>query len=225
MLIISPWIMPQVALIDPLLTLKMPKHITAATGLDALTHAIEAYVSRKAQPMTDILALSAIRLLAKHLPVAFDEPSNLEARAATLFGALQAGMAFSNASVALVHGMSRPIGALFHVPHGVSNAALLGVVTEFSLSGNYARYADVAQALGVTPSGDQQKTAEMGAKKVRELIQRLEIPGLARLGVTREKLDPLVRKMADDAIASGSPANNPRLATPEEIIDLYYAAI
>jgi len=225
MLIISPWIMPQVALIDPLLTLKMPKHITAATGLDALTHAIEAYVSRKAHPMTDILALSAIGHIAKNLPIAFGDPSNLEARAATLLGSLQAGMAFSNSSVALVHGMSRPIGALFHVSHGVSNAALLGVVTEFSLSGNYARYADVAQAFGVTPSNNSQKTAEAGAAKVRELIHFLEIPGLARLGVTREKLEPIVQKMADDAITSGSPGNNPRIATKEEIIDLYYAAL
>ncbi|MDR2695590.1 MAG: iron-containing alcohol dehydrogenase [Deltaproteobacteria bacterium] len=225
MLIISPWIMPQVALLDPRLTLKMPRNITAATGLDALTHAIEAYVSRKAQPMTDVLALSAVRLIAKNLPVAFDEPSNLEARAATLLGAFQAGAAFSNASVALVHGMSRPIGALFHVPHGVSNAVLLGPVMEFSLSGNYARYAEVAQALGVAPASDQKKTAEAGAKSVQELIQRLEIPGLAQLGVTREKLEPVVQKMANDAIASGSPANNPRLATPEEIISLYYAAL
>ena len=225
MLIISPWIMPRVALIDPMLTLKMPKHITAATGLDALTHAIEAYVSRKAQPMTDVLALNAVRLVAKNLPVAFEDPSNLEARAATLFGALQAGMAFSNASVALVHGMSRPIGALFHVPHGVSNAALLGVVTEFSLSGDYARYADVAQALGVTPANDPRKSAEAGAAKVRELILRLEIPGLTQLGVTRAKLEPVVQKMADDAIASGSPGNNPRIATKEEIIGLYYAAL
>ena len=225
MLIISPWIMPRTALLDPRLTLKLPKAITAATGLDALTHAIEAYVSRKAQPMTDMLALNAIKLIAKHLPAAFDEPSNLEARAATLLGAFQAGSAFSNASVALVHGMSRPIGALFHVAHGVSNAALLGVVTEFSLAGNYARYAEVAQALGVAPSGDPKKTAEAGAAEVRALIRRLEIPGLAQLGLTREKLEPVVGKMADDAVASGSPANNPRLATREEIIDLYFAAL
>jgi alcohol dehydrogenase len=225
MLITSPMIMPRVALVDPLLTLKMPKSITAATGLDALTHAVEAYVSRKAQPMTDVLALSAIRLISKNLPVAFAEPSNLEARAATLIGALQAGMAFSNASVALVHGMSRPIGALFHVPHGVSNAALLGVVMEFSLSGNYARYADVAVALGVEPSGDVRALAEAGAKRVRELIRRLEIPGLAQLGVTREKLEPVARKMAADAVASGSPANNPRIASPEEIVKLYYEAM
>ena len=225
MLIISPWIMPRAALIDPLLTLKLPRHITAATGLDALTHAIEAYVSRKAQSMTDILALSAVRLIAKNLPVAFDEPSNLEARAATLLGAFQAGLAFSNASVALVHGMSRPIGALFHVPHGVSNAVLLGPVMEFSLSGSYGRYADVAQALGVAPSGDQKKDAEAGAETVRQLIRRLEIPSLAQLGITRDKLEPVVLKMADDALASGSPGNNPRLATQEEIIGLYYAMV
>ena len=123
MLIGSPLLMPQAAFVDSTLTLKMPKGLTAATGLDALTHAIEAYVSVKAQPMTDVLALSAVGLIAENLPIAWRNPADREARAKTMLGALQAGIAFSNASVALVHGMSRPIGALFHVAHGVSNAA------------------------------------------------------------------------------------------------------
>jgi len=225
MLISSPRIMPKTALVDPLLTLKMPKGLTAATGLDALTHAIEAYVSRKAQPMTDILALSAVELISKYLPVAWDEPDNLEARTKTMLGALQAGMAFSNASVALVHGMSRPVGALFHVPHGVSNACLLGEVMDFSLSGNYERYATVARAMGLPNLGDDIKTAESGAAHVRRIIKQLEVPTLTELGVSREKLAPVAEKMAEDAIASGSPGNNPRLATKEEIIQLYYAAL
>lgn len=225
MLIGSPWLMPAVAIVDPALTMKMPKGITAATGVDALTHAIEAYVSRKAQPMSDMVALEGMKLIFNNLPTAWSQPDNAEARAKTLHGALLAGMAFSNASVALVHGMSRPVGALFHVPHGVSNAALLGVVMDFSLSGNYARYADVARALGVAGSGSDKEIAEAGAKKVRDLIAYLEIPGLEKLGVSREKLDPVVGKMADDAIASGSPGNNPRIATKEEMIELYYKAL
>ncbi|MDR1656466.1 MAG: iron-containing alcohol dehydrogenase [Deltaproteobacteria bacterium] len=225
MLIISPRIIPKVALIDPLLTLGMPKGLTAATGLDALTHAIEAYVSRKAQPYSDLYALSAVKLIYKNLPVAWAEPGNVEARSKTLLGALQAGMAFSNASVALVHGMSRPVGAIFHVAHGVSNAALLGEVMDFSLSGNYARYADIAMAMGLPNLNDDVKTAQSGADKVRQLIKDLEVPTLTELGVTKEKLDPVVSKMADDAIASGSPANNPRLATKEEIITLYHASL
>jgi len=225
MLISSPRVMPKVALVDPLLTLKMPKGLTAATGLDALTHAIEAYVSRKAQPMTDLLALSAVALIAQNLPTAWAQPDNLEARSQTMLGSLQAGMAFSNASVALVHGMSRPVGALFHVPHGVSNACLLGVVMDFSLPGNYRRYADVARAMGLPDLGDEVKTAESGAAKVKEIIKKLEVPTLTQLGVSRDKLAPVVEKMAQDAIASGSPGNNPRLATPEEIVQLYYAAL
>jgi len=225
MLISSPRIMPKVALVDPLLTLKMPRGLTAATGLDALTHALEAYVSRKAQPMTDLLALSAIELIAKNLPLAWAEPDNLEARSKTMLGSLQAGMAFSNASVALVHGMSRPVGALFHVPHGVSNACLLGVVMDFSLPGNYQRYAKAARAMGLPDLGDEVKTAESGAARVRAIIKELQVPSLTELGVSKNKLDPVVGKMAEDAMASGSPGNNPRLATKEEIIDLYYAAL
>lgn len=225
MLIGSPWLMPAVAIIDPVLTMKMPKSITAATGVDALTHAIEAYVSRKAQPMSDMVALEGMKLIFNNLPTAWAEPDNMSARANTLHGALLAGMAFSNASVALVHGMSRPVGALFHVPHGVSNAALLGVVMDFSLSGNYARYADIARVLGVKEQGQDKKIAEAGAQKVRELIAYLEIPSLSKLGVSKEKLDPVVDKMADDAIASGSPGNNPRIASKDEIIELYYNAL
>lgn len=224
MLIGSPYLMPRVAIVDPQLTMGMPRHITAATGIDALTHAIEAYVSRKAQPMSDIMALSAVKLLYSNLPIAYAHPDNLEARSNTLLGALQAGIAFSNASVALVHGMSRPIGALFHVPHGVSNAALLGEVMEFSLSGNYARYADIAVAMGAARTDDI-TTAQIGAAKVRELIRQMEIPSLSKLGVSKEKLEPVAQKMAEDAIASGSPGNNPRIATKMEIVTLYYAAL
>ena len=225
MLIISDTLMPQVAIVDPLLTMSMPKGITAATGLDALTHAIEAYVSRKAQPMSDIFALSAVSLLAKYLPKAWTNPDDVEARTNTLLGALQAGIAFSNASVALVHGMSRPIGAIFHVPHGVSNAALLGVVTRFSLPGANQRYAEIALAMGLSDQGSHEATSLAGAEKIEELIRFMGIPGLAELGVSKEQLDANVSKMADDAMASGSPDNNPKIASKDEIIDLYYKAL
>ncbi len=226
MLIGSPLLLPSVAIVDPLLTMKMPRGLTAATGLDALTHAIEAYVSVKAQPMTDVLALSAVKLISRYLPIAWRNPDDKEARAQTMLGALQAGIAFSNASVALVHGMSRPIGALFHVPHGVSNAALLGVVMEFSLSGNMQRYADIACAMGVASADEApEKAARKGAEKVKQIIAELEVPSLSKLGVTKEKLVPVVEKMALDAIASGSPGNNPRQAHKDEIVQLYYNAL
>lgn len=226
MLIGSPFLLPTVALVDPVLTLKMPRGLTAATGVDALTHAIEAYVSVKAQPFTDMLSLSAIRKISRFLPQAWANPENLAARSETMLGALQAGIAFSNSSVALVHGMSRPIGANFHVPHGVSNAALLGVVMEFSLMGAPERFADIAEAMELNVNGlTAMEAAHAGYEKVEALIRHLQIPTLTKLGITREKLDPVVAKMADDAIASGSPGNNPRKATRDEIIELYYAAL
>lgn len=223
MLIGSPFILPSVALVDPLLTASSPPSVTAATGVDALTHAIEAYVSVKAQPMSDVFALSAIKFLSENLRQAWANGDNLEARSLTMLGAFQAGVAFSNSSVALVHGMSRPIGAYFHVPHGLSNAVLLAPVVEFSISGNPKRYADIARAMGEKVEGlGVMEGASKASKAVRELVRDTKIPALATLGVTREKLKTVVGKMADDAIASGSPGNNPRKATKEEIVELYW---
>ena len=222
MLIGSPLLMPQVAIVDPLLTLSCPRGLTAAVGIDALTHAIEAYVSVKAQPMSDIFSLSAIELISSNLRQAWANGNNIEAREKTMLGALQAGIAFSNASVALVHGMSRPIGAYFHVAHGVSNAALLGPITEFSLVGNPQRYADIAMAMGEDVEGlTPMEGAMAAAEAINDLVSDVKIPSLGELGVDKAKLDELAPKMADAAIASGSPGNNPRLATKEEIIELY----
>jgi len=225
MLIGSPFLMPEIAIVDPLLTLSMPRGLTAATGIDALTHAIEAYVSLKAQPMSDIFCLSAIELISGNLKRAWTNGNDIEAREKTMLGALQGGIAFSNASVALVHGMSRPIGAYFHIPHGASNAALLGVVMEFSLTGNPARYARIAKAMGEDISGlTDLEAAQSGAMAVKKLIKDIKVPSLRELGADKEKLDELAPKMSEDAIASGSPANNPRQATKEEIIELYKLA-
>lgn len=223
MLIGSPFLLPRVALVDPLLTVSSPPHITAATGIDALTHAIEAYVSVKAQPMSDVFALSAIKLLSENLRQAWANGDNLEARSLTMLGAFQAGVAFSNSSVALVHGMSRPIGAYFHVPHGLSNAVLLAPVVEFSIVGNPQRYFDIARAMGEKVGRlTVMEGALRAVKAVQELIWDVKVPTLTALGVTREKLENVVGRMADDAIASGSPGNNPRKATREEIIELYW---
>lgn len=225
MLIGSHYVLPRAALLDPQLTLGMPKGLTAATGLDALTHAMEAYVSKKAQPMSEVMALSAIRLIGQNLFKAWNNPGDYEARSNTLLAALQAGIAFNNASVALVHGMARPIGALYHVPHGVSIATLLETVMTFSLPGNMERYADIAVALGVPRKGSAEEIARAGVKIVKGMVNDMGIPSLTKLGVTKAELDKNASKMADDAIASGSPGNNPRIATKEEIIELYYKAL
>jgi alcohol dehydrogenase class IV len=226
MLIASPYIIPRVALVDPLMTLTMPQEITAATGLDALTHAIEAYVSVKAQPITDTLALQAIRVISANLRQAWSNGDNLEARTNMVMGALQAGLAFANSSVALVHGMARPIGAYFHAPHGVSNAALLPTVIEFSVLGNPRRYADIAEAMGEMTEGfSLLDAAYLAAEAVKRLNDDLKVPTLKGLGVEEKKFNSVVKQMAADAIASGSPGNNPRKATPEEIVELYKKAL
>ncbi len=225
MLLLSSHLTPDVAVVDPLLTLSKPKGLTAATGIDALTHAIEAYVSIKAQPLTDIYALSAIKLISGNLRQAWANGNNLEARENTMLGSLQAGIAFSNSSVALVHGMSRPIGANFHVAHGDSNAALLGEVMEFSVIGNPARFARIALAMGENIEGlTNLEAAEKAVTAVKRLISDIKIPSLKELGVNRKELERLAPKMAADAINSGSPGNNPRQATEEEIINLYKLA-
>jgi alcohol dehydrogenase class IV len=225
MLIGSPYLMPTLAIVDPLLTLSSPPGVTAATGVDALVHAIEAYVSVKRQPMTDIFCLSAMELLAGNIRQAWSNGNNIEAREKMMLGAMQAGIAFSNSSVALVHGMSRPIGANFHIAHGVSNAALLAVVTEFSLIGDPARYADVARALGEPTAGlSVMAAADLAVKAIRRLVKDIKIPSLRQLGVDRDRLLELAPAMADAAIDSGSPGNNPRKPTRQEIIDLYSLA-
>jgi alcohol dehydrogenase class IV len=222
MLFVSPFLLPYVSVVDPLLTLSCPRELTAAVGIDAFTHAIEAYVSVKNQPMSDVFSLSAIELIFGNLRQAWANGNNIEAREKIMLGALQAGIAFSNSSVALVHGMSRPIGAYFHVAHGVSNAALLGVVTEFSLMGNPTRYAHIAKIIGENVTGlTDLEAAELANKAIKKLIRDVKIPSLKELGVQRERLDQLAPTMADAAIASGSPGNNPRQATKEEIIELY----
>lgn len=225
MLIASPHIIPRIALVDPLMTLTMPQEITAATGLDALTHAIEAYVSVKAQSITDTLAIQAIRVITGNLRQAWSNGDNLEARTNVMIGSLEAGLAFGNSSVALVHGMARPIGAYFHVPHGVSNAALLATVIEFSIPGNPRRYADIAEAMGeITEGLSLLDAAYLAAKAVKRLTGDLKVPTLRQLGVDEKKFDSVVGQMAADAIASGSPGNNPRKATKDEIVELYRKA-
>ncbi|MGH7030188.1 MAG: iron-containing alcohol dehydrogenase, partial [Stellaceae bacterium] len=145
---------PLAAIVDFELTLTMPLRLTADTGLDSLTHAIEAYVSRRASPFTDGLAKNAMGLIARHIRAACAEPDNRVAREAMMLGATTAGMAFSNSSVALVHGMSRPVGAFFHVPHGLSNAMLLPEITAFSAPAALDRYADCARAMGIAEEGE-----------------------------------------------------------------------
>lgn len=213
---------PIAAIVDYELTLSMPLRLTADTGLDSLTHAIEAYVSRRANPFTDGLARNAMGLIARHIRTACGQPDNRAAREAMMLGATTAGMAFSNASVCLVHGMSRPIGAFFHVPHGLSNAMLLPEITAFSVPAALERYADCARAMGVAEEdeGSQSAVARL-LDELRRLNKDLEVPSPRAWGIDARRYDELLPVMASQALASGSPANNPRVPTSEEIIELY----
>ncbi len=214
--------MPVAALIDYELTLSLPPRVTADTGLDALTHAIEAYVSRKASGYSDAQALQAMRLLAPNLRTAFHEAGNRAAREAMMLGATLAGIAFSNASVALVHGMSRPIGAFFHVPHGLSNAMLLPAVTAFSIPAAPERYADCARGMGVAAQTDSVETANQRLlAELQALNRELQVPSPGQYGIARERFFALRETMAQQALASGSPGNNPRVPTQAEIVELY----
>ncbi len=214
--------MPIAALIDYELTLSLPPRVTADTGIDALTHAIEAYVSRKASLYSDSQALEAMRLLAPNLRAAFHQPDDRAAREAMMLGATLAGIAFSNASVALVHGMSRPIGAFFHVPHGLSNAMLLPAITAFSIPAAPERYADCARAMGVATQTDSVEVAnDKLLAELRAINQELKVPSPEQFGIARERFFELRSTMARQALASGSPGNNPRVPTEAEIIDLY----
>ncbi|MCM3054708.1 iron-containing alcohol dehydrogenase [Caldibacillus thermoamylovorans] len=222
MMIKQPVFMPDVAIVDPMLTISSPKSVTAATGVDALSHAIEAYISRRAHPMTDKLALSAMELIVGNLLAAYEDGNNLEAREAMSLGSLQAGMAFSNASVCLVHGMSRPIGALFHVPHGFSNAMLLPAVLEFSKAECIDRLADLGRYFDPqAETVSNEEAAEIAVSSVKKLCLDLNIPNLKGWGIDQQRFESVISKMAEDALASGSPQNNPRIPSKEEIMKLY----
>ncbi|HHT7190488.1 TPA: iron-containing alcohol dehydrogenase [Bacillus cereus] len=213
---------PQVAIIDPVLTRSVPPHITAATGIDALCHAIEAYISKVSQPLTDVLALSAIESIMKYLRIVYEDGGNMEAREAMMIASLQAGIAFSNASVTLIHGMSRPVGALFHVPHGISNAILLPTVLEFTKSSAVKRLAEIGRIVNKELySYSDEEVANETLAEIKKLCFDLHIPNLKEYGIDEIEFENAISKMAKDAIESGSPGNNPRLPSYDEIKQLY----
>ena len=214
--------MPIAAIIDFSLTLSVPPRTTADTGIDAMTHAIEAYISPKRNAYSDQQALAALRLIGPNIQMAYRNGKDEAAREAMMLGSTLAGIAFCNSSVALVHGMSRPIGAFFHVPHGLSNAMLLPTITEFGISSAPDRYADCARALGIADTSDTDDQANTNLVRfLKDLNKELHVPTLAEFGVQRADFDKLVNTMCEQAFASGSPNNNPRIPNLEEMIQLY----
>ena len=215
-------LMPDLAIIDPQFTMTAPPNITAATGLDALCHAVEAYTSRKAQTLSDTFAMSAVKRIFKFLPEAFRDGKNEEARVQMSIAALEAGIAFNNASVTIIHGMSRPIGALFHVAHGLSNAMLMKECLAFALPGAYSRFADLGRAIGAADEQDGEKeAAEKFLSAVERLTKELKTPTPAEIGIGREAFFKAIDKMAFDAMESGSPQNTAREVSEEDLKIIY----
>lgn len=222
MLLKGDCLVPKIAIVDPDFSMDMPKSVTAATGLDAFTHAVEAYTSQKAFDMTDTLAVSAVKRILENLPKVYRNGYDGKAREEMAIAALEAGICINNSSVTIVHGMSRPIGALFHVPHGMSNAMLLKECIGFALDGAYDRFAELARASGVADAEEKDETAaEKFLVAIDNLCKVCEVPTLAEYGVKKEEFVAVMDKMAEDAIASGSPGNTRKTVTKEDCVEIY----
>ena len=226
MMILDSKLMPAAAIVDYELTLSMPKGLTAHVGVDTLTHGVEAYVSTKANRLTDPIAAASISKVQRYLRRAWTDPDDLEAREGMAFAALQGGLAFTNSSVCLVHGMSRPLGVAFHLPHGLSNAVLLPTVTRFSWKGGARRYGDVARTMGLASDKKSDEYAcEALVDCLATLNNELEVPRLRDCcGGDAGKFRATLPKMASDALESGSPQNNPTVPTSEQIMELFDSA-
>lgn len=215
-------LLPDLAVIDSTLTITSPPDITAATGIDALTHAIESYTSRKANTLTDMYALDAIKRIFTYLPAAYRDGNNKKAREEMSIAAYEAGVCINNASVTVVHGMSRPIGALFHVPHGISNAMLIVECLKYVLDGCYEKFARAAREIGAADTYTPDDAAAMAfIRALGKLCDKLNIPTLKAYGIDKEKFDALCDKMATDAMASGSPSNTIKEVTKDDLMIIY----
>jgi alcohol dehydrogenase class IV len=223
--VVSPRLLPDWAVLDPELTLGLPSHVTAATGIDAMVHAIEAYTSRhKANPLSDQLARQALELLSTHIRTACRDGSNIEARSGMLLGSMLAGMAFANAPVAAVHALAYPIGALFHVPHGLSNALVLLGVVRFNLPAAEARYAELAPILDpAARDGAPAEAARLFVEALGAICRDCAVPAsLAAVGIGKADLPRLA---ADAMKQTRLLVNNPREVTYEDALAIYAEAL
>jgi len=219
-------LLPALAILDSSLSYSAPQKVTSATGIDALTHAVEAYTSKKATPVTDVFALSAIKRIFTYLPIAYKDGSDKKARSEMALAAYEAGICINNSSVTVVHGMSRPIGALFHVPHGFSNAMLIVNCLNYALDGCYDRFATIARHIGVALSESSDKNAaEAFITALKDLIKVVEIPSLQGYGIDMQKFATSIDKMATDALASGSPSNTRKQLEKEDVVAIYNSLI
>ena len=213
---------PIVSIVDYELTLSKPRRLTIDSAIDTLTHGIEAYVSKKATMFSDRMALDTIRLVKENIYAVDKDPKDLKAREGLMLAATLGGLAFSNASICLVHGMSRPLGSNFKVPHGLSNAMLLPTITEFSIDHAKSRYADCSRAGNFAlPDDDNNTACEKLIKGLYKLNNDFDVPSMKTFGIDEKNFEEELENMATDAEVSGAPNLNPRVPTVNEMVDLY----
>lgn len=219
MVCVDPNDIPAVAIVDAELMYSLPASLTAATGMDALTHAIEGYITKGAWALSDMFEIEAIRMISRNLPTAVAEPSNPEARDAMAVAQYVAGMAFSNVGLGLVHGMAHPMGSLFDIPHGVANALLLPTIMEWNMRACLDKYPAIAEAMGVDISGmTREEAAQAACDAVKALAIKVGIPQhLSELGIAEKDIQAL----SEQAIADVCTPGNPRDVTIEDIVTLY----
>ena len=215
-------LLPKIAIIDYTYTISSPLSITLATGMDAFCHAVESYTCRKANPLTDMYCLDAVKRIFKYLPRACADGNDKEARKNMSLAAYEAGVSINGAPTTIIHGMSRPIGACFHVPHGISNAMLAVECLRAVLDGCYEKFAALALAIGAANESDDPKTgAEKFLAALEKLTIELKVPTLREYGLNLEEFAAMEEKMAGDSVASGSPANCWKVLSKEEQIGIY----
>ena len=213
---------PTCAIVDYDLTLSKPRRLTIDSAIDTLTHGIEAYISKKATLFSDRMALDTIRLVTQNIYAVDKDPKDLKAREGLMLAATLGGLAFSNASICLVHGMSRPLGSNFKVPHGLSNAMLLPTITEFSIDYAKSRYADCSRAGDFAlPEDDDETACKKLIKGLYKMNKDFDVPSIKKFGIDEKNFEEKLKNMATDAEVSGAPNLNPRVPSVNEMIDLY----
>ncbi len=220
--IISPYLVPDIVIADPLLTMLLPAAITAATGLDALTHCMEAYTNKFAQPFIDIWAIEGVRLIAANIVTAVNDGSNIEAREKLMLGSLLGGFCLGPVNTAGVHALSYPLGSMYHIAHGLSNAMLLPFVMQFNITANAKKYANIAIALGCIDEIDDLITAQKGVEKIKALLLQCNVANsLQQVGVKEDTIEEMATKaMKIERLMK----NNPREITKQDAINMYKAA-
>jgi len=220
--VISPYLVPDAAYVDPVLTLSVPKHITAATGIDALSHCLEAYTNKFAHPIVDVIALEGVRLVARNLKRACDNAGDLEAKTSIALGSMYGGMCLGPVNTAAAHALAYPLGTDFHIAHGLSVSLMLPAVMEYCVAAAPERYAEVALALGAEPQATAMETAKQGILLLKELIRDCGLPNsLSEIGIPKDAIE----SMATDAMkVQRLLKNSVREITREDAVDIYHSA-